>query len=96
MKRLFVDDQRDPEWFGLEGWTVARSSSEAIEILRGGDVVQCSLDHDLGGDDTGYIVICWMEENNVFPVDGIFVHSANPVGKARIQSVIDSMNRRME
>lgn len=86
--RLFVDDQREPEWFGLEGWTVARTSAEAIAILSRGRVVECSLDHDLGGDDTGYKVACWMEANGVWPKDGTRCHSANPVGKQRIEAAI--------
>jgi hypothetical protein len=38
---------------------------------------------------TGYSVICWMEENNVWPKDGVKVHSMNPVGRQRMQAVID-------
>lgn len=90
--RLFVDDQREPEWFGLDGWTVARTSAEAIAILSQGRVVECSLDHDLGGDDTGYKVACWMEANGVWPKDGTRCHSANPVGKQRIEAVIHKSN----
>ncbi len=90
--RLFVDDQREPEWFGLEGWVVARTSAEALAALSAGNVVECSLDHDLGGDDTGYKVVCWMEENNVWPKVGTQCHSANPVGKQRIEAVIRRAN----
>lgn len=38
---------------------------------------------------TGYDVVCWMEENNVWPIDGVLVHSANPVGAARMRQVIN-------
>lgn len=38
---------------------------------------------------TGYDVVCWMEENNVWPRDGVVVHSMNPVGRQRMQQVID-------
>lgn len=86
--RLFVDDIRYPSYFGLEGWAVARTSAEAIAILAQGNVIECSLDHDLGGDDTGYKVVCWMEEHGVWPKNGTFCHSANPVGQARIDAVI--------
>src|SRR5512146_2792662 len=27
---------------------------------------------------TGYTVVCWMEANDVWPPDGVQVHSANP------------------
>jgi hypothetical protein len=86
--RLFVDDLRDPALLGMKGWIVARTSSEAIAILSQGNVTECSLDHDLGGDDTGYRVVCWMEKNNIWPPNGTCCHSANPVGKAKIESVI--------
>ena len=87
--RLFVDDIRNPEDLGLRGWTVARTSDDAIRILRNGSVESLSLDHDLGGEDTGYRVACWLEEHGVWPRLGVLCHSANPVGKARIQAVID-------
>lgn len=38
---------------------------------------------------SGYDVVVWMEENNVWPKNGVIVHSMNPVGKARMQQVID-------
>lgn len=87
--KLFVDDQRDPSWFGLGSeWTIARNSTDTINILKTGNVVECWLDHDLGGDDTGYRVVCWMENNNVWPELGVRCHSANPVGKSRIEAAI--------
>lgn len=36
---------------------------------------------------TGFHVVCWMQENNVWP-SLVRVHSANPVGKARMLRVI--------
>ena len=93
--RLFVDDIRCPDYFGLAGWTVVKNSRDAIQTLQQGNVVECSLDHDLGGQDTGYKVVCWMEEHNVWPRDGVFCHSANPVGKSKIQSVIDRHARQI-
>jgi hypothetical protein len=38
---------------------------------------------------SGYDVVCWMEENNVWPKDGVVVHSMNPVGKQRMMQVIN-------
>lgn len=37
---------------------------------------------------TGYDVVLWMEENNVWPPRGVHVHSYNPVGAARMRTVI--------
>lgn len=87
---LFVDDMRDPP---TSEWVVAKTSAEAIDILKTENVSKCSLDHDLGGDDTGYKVVCWMEENDVWPSGGVYCHSANPVGRKRIQAAIDRHSR---
>jgi hypothetical protein len=38
---------------------------------------------------TGYDVILWMEENNVWPSHGVICHSMNPVGRQRINAVIE-------
>jgi len=60
-----------------------------------------SLDHDLGEPEhvvgTGYGVVCWLEE--AYHTDPTFrmplkivVHSANPVGRKRMQIVIDRLS----
>ena len=86
--RLFVDDERYPQDFDRVGWAVARTSAKAIAYLAKGNVVECSLDYDLGGEDTGYKVACWMEENNVWPKLGTHCHSGDLAGKRRIEEVI--------
>ena len=42
--RLWLDDVRPPP----EGWRWARTVDEAKKILSENEVVECSLDHDLG------------------------------------------------
>lgn len=39
---------------------------------------------------SGYTVVCWMEENDVWPMIKPVVHSANPVGATRMRRVIDA------
>lgn len=43
--KLFVDDIRDAP----KGWTLARTISESLELIRryGGDLTHVSLDHDI-------------------------------------------------
>lgn len=92
--RLWLDDIRDPSEHGCIGWTWVKTADEAIALLRTGNVTQASLDHDLSiaatmgcpapDERTGYTVACWMEENEVWPKDGVTVHSMNPVGKRRM------------
>ena len=43
---------------------------------------------------TGYDVVCWMETHNVRPPKGVHVHSANIVGRHRMQLAIDRAYRR--
>lgn len=88
---LYLDDIRQAPG----GWVRAYTADQAIEALKTGRVSACSLDHDLGDgayDDgptwmpppvekTGYDVVLWMAENNVWPRT-VMVHSANPKGKA--------------
>ncbi len=38
---------------------------------------------------TGYTLLCWMEETDIWPAEKPTVHSANPVGRDRMQQVID-------
>jgi len=87
---LWVDDKRPPEAYGFEGFTWARTSEEAIALLRTGEARLASLDHDLGLESgTGYDIVCWMEEHNTWPPDGVRVHSMNPVGRKRMETVIE-------
>lgn len=94
---MWLDDLRDPANHGKAGWIWVKTADEAIELLKSGCVRRASLDHDLtidqtmGHEDrekTGYTVVCWMEEHGVWPVDGTSVHSQNPVGRAKMESVI--------
>jgi hypothetical protein len=92
--RLFLDDfRKEPD-----GWVRVYWPHEAIELLKTGDVEEISLDHDLGNDEigTGYDVVKWIEEQVVihgFKPPIIYVHSANPVGRHRMQQGIDSIRR---
>lgn len=82
--RLWVDDLRPAP----EGWQWATTSADAIEILDDKYVVELSLDHDLGGDDTTRPIVLWMCETRIWP--GIIrVHSANPVGVEWLVGMID-------
>lgn len=38
---------------------------------------------------TGYTLLCWMEQSGCWPMDKPTIHSRNPVGRARMQAVIN-------
>lgn len=95
--RLWLDDIRPAP----PGWEWARSAARAIKLLAAGGVVEISLDHDLGSDfeppvATGYDVAAWIEEQahagTLAPLRWA-VHSANPVGAARIRQAMENADR---
>jgi hypothetical protein len=96
--RLFIDDLREPV---AQDWTVARTSYEAIKVVKArGCPYEISFDHDLGGDNTGMFVAKKLVEMDLdadggfIPADFVYsVHSANPVGKRNIEGLLDSYMR---
>lgn len=94
--RLWLDDERPCP----QGWVHARTAGEAIALLDGGQVVEVSLDHDLGPPEagTGYDVVCHVEYRVLtegFNAPVMRVHSANPVGRARMEAGIANIRRRV-
>lgn len=77
----------------------AFTAPEAIELLKTGKVTHLSLDHDLGPAEagTGYDVCLFVEQKvfeksfdfkNPFVPPVMTVHSANPVGRQRMEVAI--------
>lgn len=103
--KMWLDDVREPWKHGCLGWEWVKTAEAAIELLKTGAVTHASLDHDLApehycpedklakpswGAQTGYAVVAWLEVNPQFwPVNGTRCHSMNPVGKARMEVVIE-------
>lgn len=90
--KLYLDDLRQPP----EGYVLARSSDEAIALVRELGWPQfMSLDHDLGGDDTTmrFLRMLVNEWDGVSSPPDYQVHSANPVGRENIISFLESWKR---
>lgn len=94
---LWLDDLREPEaiWPLVQPILWVKDARAAIDAIATGLVRWASLDHDLGviktrdkNDMTGYSVTCWMAEHDVWPREGVIVHSHNPVGADRMCGVI--------
>lgn len=60
--KVYLDDCRPCP----EGWTLARTARECMDMLAAGGVTHLSLDHDLGEALTGYDVLLWIEERVAF------------------------------
>jgi hypothetical protein len=93
---LWLDDVRVPPDCGNGAlWLWVKNYDEAIIALSLFDFDVISLDHDLGEGKTGYDVACWIEEKAIgedWPVTrNIKCHSANPVGRKRINAAIRSI-----
>ena len=93
--KVFLDDIREPP----QGWVLVRTAHEAIAALATGKVTHISLDHDLGDDDkngTGYDVVLWIEEAvalRAFVPPALSIHSANVVGRQRMEAAIAEIKR---
>jgi hypothetical protein len=86
MMRVFVDDTRRPP---SDEWILARNFDEAIHLLGTRDVIEVSLDHDLGIESrSGYDICKWMVENDVWP-RYVCVHTANPVGRDNMLQLLN-------
>ena len=96
--KIWVDDLRTPPNDGTT-WEWCKSSRQAIWLLSSskyyletgrakGSIGIMSLDHDLGGDDTTRPIVLWMIENDFWPVE-VRVHTANPVGRAWLEGMIE-------
>lgn len=94
MLRLVIDDLREFN-FPVK---YARTSKNGIHLLKlyaakGQTIDELWLDHDLGGDDTIYPVIHFLEEKAHFeepiPIDVIYIHTSNPVGRQMMKTALD-------
>ena len=94
--KLWVDDERPAPDLS---WTVAKTSADAISHLymigtpavqaMGDRFEEISLDHDLGGDDTGMIVLDWMIAWSEWPAV-VTVHTSNPPARDRMLRAINA------
>lgn len=96
---VYMDDVRPGPFYNGHGgfapdvadwdeWITVRSINNVKEFLARGWVNKLSLDHDMGGEETGYDLVKWMVENNIWPKGQIWVHSANVVGAKNMAETI--------
>jgi hypothetical protein len=87
--KLWIDDTREPP---DKTWVWVKTSEEARRILHHQSVDFIAFDHDLGGEDTTYPIALLIErraQRGIAP-PGWSVHSANPVGAARLRVALQS------
>jgi hypothetical protein len=104
--KLWIDDERHAP----PGWLCIKTAPLAIAFIRdcttSGDLTNIeaiSFDHDLGSPEcgTGYEVAAWLEEvvytePRIVYVPQMTIHSANPVGRVRLDYAIKSMQHAVQ
>ena len=93
--KVYLDDERATP----EGWTRVYWPEEAIDLLKTGNVLEISLDHDLGDDERGtrYDVVLWIEEAVItkgFKPPVMRVHSANSSARDKMELGIETIMKR--
>lgn len=90
--KIWLDDERPmPQGFDRQ----VKTADEAIALLKSGGVTLISLDHDLGETEngTGYNVARFIEfsayHRKFAPIE-VLIHSANPVGRGRMEQAINN------
>jgi CheY-like chemotaxis protein len=102
MKILLIDDMRTKSYiastYGIDVTEVAKTYQEGIKQLEiGGPWDALLLDHDLSSYDdngkelTGTDIMNFLEQNPDLLPKKIICVSANPVGKRRIEEIINKI-----
>jgi hypothetical protein len=96
---LWLDDIRTPPARGIWHWV--KTADEAIKALDTFRYEWASLDHDLADEHyhgnaghafrekTGFSVVLWMAEFNIWPSKGVVIHSWNFPGADRMRKIVD-------
>jgi hypothetical protein len=92
--KIWLDDIRPAP----EGWTLAETVAEVIDLLNKGGVEEISLDNDLGlGEPEGYLVLDYIEHQLanflIPPPKKIYIHTGNPVAAERMRQTCASIAR---
>jgi hypothetical protein len=94
--KIYLDDERKAP----KGWELVKTVDSLIQYMSNADITHISLDHDLGGCRTGYDFLRWLEievfSGRVNKIPEITLHTANPVGRERMQQVLHTINRILE
>jgi hypothetical protein len=94
--RVWLDDDLEDR-AAPEGWIHVATAWDAIDLLRTGQVVELSLDHDLGDDarnGRGTDVVDFLAEQqevhgrSLWPRHGIRLHTANASGRDAMRRTI--------
>lgn len=88
---LAIDDERECKGADIivRNYVLGINAIKSINKTNPNDW-ELWIDHDLGGEKTGYDIINFIEEQNIRP-KVVKIISANPVGVERISLALNSM-----
>jgi hypothetical protein len=93
---LFVDDEKKPEWYGLDPSTmhIATSFREALSLINKNSYSIIYLDHDLGSIhvDGSILLQKYMMLKKELPLKKVYCISWNPIGIERIRLICKDFN----
>ena len=86
---LYVDDLRNPLNTLKQNYNIiiCRNYKESIYELNKRRCRVIDLDHDLGEQKTGYDICKYIIEKEI-PVEKVYIHTNNPVGKFNMYQLI--------
>jgi hypothetical protein len=100
--KLWLDDVRPAPkgWYHAHNAAEAKHAFQKYDVTEASldhdlgncehcDEIQCHHTCECPCHENGYHVAKWMAANNIWPVNGTACHSANPVGKVNILSVVN-------
>lgn len=93
--KVFLDDVRSAP----KGWRIVRQPMDAIKLLKTNKVTEISLDHDLGGELTGYDVLTWIEGRVFlygFKAPVIYIHTSNPSARMKMSLAVEKIQKLSE
>lgn len=92
MTKLYLDDLRACP----DGYELVRTVQEFKDYITANGVPELiSFDHDLGGDETAMQCIHWLIDKD-YRINDYFLHTANPVGRDNMESLISSWKKHCE
>ncbi len=101
--KIWLDDDAfnpdAPEKHPPPGWVGVTNTSDFRRYFMADEVEEMSLDHDLGGTETGYDLVKWIGDQVLF--HGAFlpkwhVHSRNPVGRGNMVAFLYAVENEIQ
>lgn len=82
--RIWLDSERPAP----KGWVLVTGFQECCALLTTKEVVYLSFDDKFKDGKSGYDIILWMLDNQIFPQQLIQIHTLNPVSRCNMHQIL--------